>query len=1030
MRKLLPLFLGAALVGVLALLWRGGGSSPGAEPPGAAPHGDAAALPEAAEWTGGEGALGRGEARDGLRLRVLDAAGKPAEATLHLLQDGEALRLHAVGGEAQIHPAPQSLSALAEAGGLWSEAAHWSAEAPGSWELVLRLEGERACSLTVRASIAGAGPAGGARILVLDSMPATGWERMFEGMELRASDIREAPPSAAAAVETPPAGDRPRPSAESLARASLLRESWTADEAGVARLPGLRAGTWAFEVRAPGCPPAFFERTLAAGEEASEELVLQRGARVAGRVSGPGDRPIGGAEVGLWPVPSGDMQWFNPLEDFRRYGRLPASIPAELRGACDAEGRFAIAVVPAGEWLVLAIAPGLRPGESAPLQTLADADADAGEIRLTRGHRLAVRARDAGGAPVAGAEVSWRGGETVLGMLTAGSKPARTGADGAVMLEALPSAEIEVRVEHEDFARERRDFALLAGTEAIEKSWELTLRGGAAFSGVVLAGGAPLGEVRLRLVPPREDGKLLAAVFDTEQIASSGPDGRFRFDRLPPGAWRMIAEHDEYARLSTEPFELFEGENPEQILQLLEGATILATVLDDAGAPVPGAAVLAQELVDYQAENAVAGPDGVARFAHLPPGGWRLMRVDGLAATTLENDRLDLRFVFLELEEGETAEVTLGGPVARADLSGRLTSGGQPLAKHTVVLIGNGGVRSERSDEDGRYRMDGVELGDYLLNVASGFGGGSSWFGALELRQSGAVTHDVELPSAAVEVRVVDAGSGAPAPGVPVNLRPEDASSVSGGSFQHSDAEGIARFALLSPGRYLAAVGNLAMPMLGGGESLGSVLIEGIVVASPDAGVQRVEARLPAPARLRVRVSGPDGAYLAGAHLHCLSETGQALNFFSTKGSNSKGVVELGGLPPGPQRFLVRHPQLGSAEFTVNLQAGELSKHEVSVGEGVRLEITVTDADGAPLSGVLAVAMEPGGRPLFYFTIEESQTVNQAWFSGGAQPVGPLAPGRYLIRLHRPGYPAVDHEVTVAPAPPVQSLRLRFTAPE
>jgi protocatechuate 3,4-dioxygenase beta subunit len=626
--------------------------------------------------------------------------------------------------------------------------------------------------------------------------------------------------------------------------------------------------------------------------------------------------------------------------------------------------------------------------------------------------------------------VDWRAGETVLGMMSKSSDAELTGPEGLALLEALPSADVVVAVEHDEFARERRDFALLAGTEALEKSWEVTLRAGASFDGTALSNGGPVAGARVRVLPPREGSAMLAAVFDAEAEVYSDDQGGFRFERLPPGTWRLSAEHEDYARLTTENFELLEGENSARVLRLLAGGTILVTVLDENGAPVPGATVMAQETVDFQTENKVCDERGVARFEHLPPGDWRLMRVDGLSGIGPENLKLDLRFLFVELEEGEVEEFTLGGPVQRADLEGRLTMGGQPLAKHTVVLIGKGGVRSEQSGEDGSYRMDGVELGDYMINVSSGFGGGSSWFGALELRQSGTVRHDVELPSSVIEVRVIDGASGAPTAGVPVNLRPEDASSVSGGMFQHSDAEGIARFTMLVPGRYLAAVGNLAMPMLGGGESLGSTVVEGIVVASANSGVQRVEARLPQPARLRVRVTGPDGAFLAGAHVHCLSAGGQALNFFSTKGSNAKGVVELSGLPPGPQRFLARHPQVGSAEFEVVLQAGELAKHEVVIGAGVRLEISVTDAEGAPMSGVLAVAMEPGGRPLFYFTVEESQTINQAWFSGGAQPVGPLAPGRYVIRLHRPGYPPVDHAVTVAPAPPVQSLRLRFAPPE
>lgn len=1026
MRKVLPLILLVALAGAGYWLMTGGPDVPGSP----SPPSSAAASPEdapAAARLDGEPAEApaRGDARGALVFRVLDAQGAPVDAALHLLADGEPSRLRAAGGRAQLLPLPQRLSAVAEAEGRWSEAVHWSADEPGNQELVLRLDAEAACALRVAVTIAGEGPAPDARVVALDGMPATGWERMFEGLQLRDPDQERAPAAVAA-----PAAASARPDADLIARRSLLRETWHADAGGVVAIERLRAGVWSFEVRAEGCPPAYFECELVPGDSAERTVSLERGAVLAGRVLSDDGAPLAGAAVGLWPKLDTELAFFDPSEDFLRYGRLPASIPAELRASTDAEGRYQIGTVPAGDWFVLATAEGLRPAKSAALAVEARERAQAEDLRLRRGHALAVRARDAAGAPVAGAAVRWRAGETVLGMMSEGSEPLLTDDAGRARLAALPSAEVEVAVEHADFARQRNQFVFQAGAEALEQEWDVTLRAGAALRGTVLSSGVPVAGAMVRVVPPREGSSMLAAVFDGEAETRSGEAGDFAFERLPPGSWRLFVEHEDYARLTSENFELLEGENPSRTLHLLAGANVIVTVLDDAGARVEGAVVLAQETADFQTETATSGADGIARLLHLSPGDWRLMRVDGMRDVTPENMDLDLRFVFLTLEEGRSVEVTLGGPVERADVEGRLTMGGQPLARHMIALVGGGGVRTGRSDDDGNYRLEGIEVGGYMVSVASGLGGGSSWYGALQIAASGTLRHDIEVPSSTVEVRVSDATTGEAIAGVPVNLRPEDAHSVSGGTFQTSDADGLARFTMLDPGGYLVAAGSLAMPLLGGGDAHGSVLVPGIVVASADAGLQRVEARLPAPARLRVRVTGPDGGYLAGAHVHCLGADGQALNFFSTKGSNAKGVVELSGLPPGTQRFLARHPQIGSAEFVLTLQAGELAKHEVAIGAGVMLEVSVTDAKGARMSGVLAVAMEPDGRPLFYFTTEESQAVNQSFFSGSPQRVGPLAPGRYLIRLHRPGFASVEHAVTVAPTPAVQSLSLRFAPPE
>lgn len=263
-----------------------------------------------------------------------------------------------------------------------------------------------------------------------------------------------------------------------------------------------------------------------------------------------------------------------------------------------------------------------------------------------------------------------------------------------------------------------------------------------------------------------------------------------------------------------------------------------------------------------------------------------------------------------------------------------------------------------------------------------------------------------------------------------MNLRPEDNSSISGGSFLTTDDQGIALFEMLRPGTYLAAVGNLAMPMLGGGEGAGSAISGGIRVASENSGTQRVEVRLPQPARLRLRVTGPDGSYQAGAHVFYVDESGNPLNIMSMKPTNAKGVVELSGLPPGRGRFVVRHPQIGKAEFEVQLQAGELAKQEITLGKGVHVLLSIVNGRGEPIGGVLAILVDARGRTVnSMYTMEETQAIQQSWYSGGPLRIGPLTPGPYTVQLIRPGQATISHQMTVAQEPAEQPLRLRY-APE
>ena len=142
------------------------------------------------------------------------------------------------------------------------------------------------------------------------------------------------------------------------------------------------------------------------------------------------------------------------------------------------------------------------------------------------------------------------------------------------------------------------------------------------------------------------------------------------------------------------------------------------------------------------------------------------------------------------------------------------------------------------------------------------------------------------------------------------------------------------------------------------------------------------------------------------------------------------GVAELKDLPSGPGRLIVRHPTLGYAEVPVNLAAGELNKQEVTLDSGSLVYVTVLDAEGQPMAGVLCTALDERGAPLSYmWSLEESQATNQAYFSGGEQKLGPLPSGNYLIQMVRPGKPTARHVVAVDGREELH-LRLPFSGGE
>lgn len=1027
-----PLILIAVLLAGLAwFLWpTSPDSGPGNEADAASAA--AAAAPAAGVLSANDPPEVRREAAAGsMVIRVLDAQGKACAATVHGKINGAAVRLSARDGLLTVPPPLENCELMAEAGGSWSALERWTAASGTVKEVVLRLEPATGATLRIRVTVEGEGPASAPVARIADSGRRGGIGEMFEGFEFR-EDLRDQDDDEDEAVAAAPT---PAPAeAGEAARARLLRENFAAEswqgQDGLIEIGGLLPGAWSFEITQPGCAPEFLDLQLLP-VAIERELLLRRAGSLSGRVLGPDGRALAGAEIGLWTKLDAEMPWFDPLDDFERYGRIPGAIPAHHRATTGDDGRFTLSTVRPGSFQVLAVAQDLRPAVGSPLEVLSLQRAEAGDINLRRGHSLQIRVVDGAGKPVAEANASWRAGETAMAALAAGAKPALTDAEGRVLLTAMPGGEVEAEVVAPGFARAREKFVFDDPPRA-PQNWDVVLRAGAVLTGAVTAAGFPVANANVQVVGGEGQLAMIEQMTTVEASAKTGPDGLFRLDFLPVGNWRVRVEHADHATYTSPDLTLLEGENPPLLVALAPGGTLRVTVLDEAGAPVPQATIVAMESSMQTQETGTTGPDGVTLLEHLRAGNWQVMRVDAFTQNPGEVPAdFEVRFEYVQLADGEFKELTIGGVKQTATVEGRLTVGGVPQDGRNVILIGPGGIKSATSDADGQYKMEKVEVGEYVVTVIKGLGGGgSSWTDSLTVAGGGVQRHDLALPSSVIEVHVVDATSGEIVKGVPVNLRPEDNSSISGGMFVTTDAEGVARFEMLLAGTYMASVGNLAMPMLGGGEGLGSAMSGGIRVASEDAGTQRVEVRLPQPARLRLRVTGPDGSFVAGAHVFYVDENGNPLNVMSMKPTNSKGVVELSGLPPGPGRFVVRHTQIGKAEFDLNLQAGELSKYEVTLGKGVHLLLSVVNGRGESIGGVLAVLIDARGHAVnTLYTIEETQALQQAWYSGGPLRVGPLTPGPYTVRLVRPGQPTITHALTVAPEPAEQPLRLRY-APE
>jgi len=326
----------------------------------------------------------------------------------------------------------------------------------------------------------------------------------------------------------------------------------------------------------------------------------------------------------------------------------------------------------------------------------------------------------------------------------------------------------------------------------------------------------------------------------------------------------------------------------------------------------------------------------------------------------------------------------------------------------TVAIITNSGVKTDSSDENGAYRIEDVPLGAYTILVRAGLPlrGGSTFYEHILIDSEGTITRDIDMPNDGLEIHVISTADRKGLASIPVTVRPMDGSNIQGGDFGITDEHGMIQFPSLPEGEYIISAGNAAASFLASSEAGYGSLQKSHVRITEGSGLQKIEMALQQGASFKVQVSDPEGNLLPGVYMHYLDPEGQPLNILSFKATNSKGVAEMTSLPVGPGIVLVRHPQLGSKEVEVHLKAGESTKQRVQLDRGTVVYVSVTNAKGAPQSGVLATALDQRGSPISYlWSQEETQATNAAFFSGGAQKLGPLPDGDYLIQLYRPGHP-------------------------
>ena len=798
-------------------------------------------------------------------------------------------------------------------------------------------------------------------------------------------------------------------------------------------LDHLAPGRYLLAARAPGFGGLTHRFEIASPPHQVElgELRLEAGIEIAGRVVDSEGRPLPGARVGVWdalaelfaggaseepPQVVADREGRFRLPDRREgeslglyathdghgRGRLTVTVPppappvitlARLvtvsgrvvdprgRGVPAAEvawssapgpgfgrrggprttgedGGFRLEDVEPGSAWIGAAAAGSRVTQLAV--TVPAAGLQGVELRLGPGAALTGRVLDRERRPVAGAGVSL-GGESMR--FAHHSLSDRTDGEGRYRLEGLtPGHVVLIASPGPGSGPATRAEARL---EPGENEIDLLLPPGHEVSGSVLGpGGEPVAGASVSL---RERGAF--------HVAVTGADGEFRFEGVPDGLYRAVAEAPGFG--GSEAWQVAVDGAPVSGLELRLGKTaaVSGRVVGAAAAALVSARVHASRLLGETRSVPVDG-DGRYRLDGLAPGEWSL-------SAAVPDHRQRAERVVLAADEERTLDLEVGSGFT---LSGRIVRDSVTVGEARVLLsheLEDGSSGSSVRDSPGAFRFSGLEAGRYAVEATSG-----GELARAEVLLDGDQELLLELrPAGEVRGRVL-ATDGTPIQGARVSLEAEDPGADSRrarATVHHqtlTDSLGAFRVAGLREGGY-----RLRAQRLGFAEAERTLTLEG------DREAVEAIVELEPAAGLTLEVVDAAGSPVSLVWV-ALRDAGGVSRTVEAHHADPEGRVLLLSVPAGSWQLLVRGPQTGAARAAVTVPSEPVRLRLPEAG-ALAIEVPALGAD--PVSARVQIS-DAGDAPVLI--PENWGHLAEVWpVERGSARVRGLAPGRYGVRV-------------------------------
>jgi RNA polymerase sigma factor (sigma-70 family) len=267
---------------------------------------------------------------------------------------------------------------------------------------------------------------------------------------------------------------------------------------------------------------------------------------------------------------------------------------------------------------------------------------------------------------------------------------------------------------------------------------------GGTLNGLVVdaAGNPVAGAKAIPLSMARSAVTESAERFDSEAGAvTTGADGRFSIPHLAVGTETLKVVAPDFAPTTAANLKVTEGQTSDAgTIKLGIGGAVEGTIYDGDGAPAPGVTLQFQDASGYSGQD----DEVVGRVASVTSDSLGKFRVGHLAKQILyvnaaeRYQRMGVITRVVRPMEGRTARLDFGGP---APVTGRLMSGGQPLAsKRVIMAVGNTNfgpvILNGTTNVEGKFTFHGAPPGRYKIYCQLGTRQ-SGWTSVREVLASG-----------------------------------------------------------------------------------------------------------------------------------------------------------------------------------------------------------------------------------------------------------------------------------------------------